>query len=85
MISRRSVFDFALTFYPMILSSVAVPLAIAAGMPWIGVVVCLVLLLLMRTWWTCIFGLMNWMCLIVGIVWSLLPYLKWLLNWVRQV
>ena len=46
-------------FYPLILSAVATPLILKFDVLWVGILLGVVLLALHKTWWTCIFGLMN--------------------------
>jgi hypothetical protein len=46
-------------FSPLILSAVATPLILRFDVPWVGILLGVVLLALHKTWWTCIFGLMN--------------------------
>ena len=48
-------------FYPLILSAIATPFILKFDILWFGIMLGVVLLALHKTWWTCIFGLMNGM------------------------
>ena len=51
-------------FYPLILCAVSLPLVIKFDAWWAGIALGVILLMLHKTWWTCIFGLMNSIALI---------------------
>jgi MFS superfamily sulfate permease-like transporter len=51
-------------FYPLILSVFATPLIIKFDVLWVGILLGVILLALHKTWWTCIFGLLNSMAVI---------------------
>jgi hypothetical protein len=52
------------TFYPLIVSLVITPFIVVLNLPWIGLALGAVLFALKRTWWTCIFGLLNAMAIV---------------------
>ena len=52
------------TFYPLIVSLVLTPFVVVLNLPWIGLALGVVLFALKRTWWTCVFGLLNAMAII---------------------
>ena len=60
--------DVARGFWPLALTYVTVPLSIYLHIAWIGAILLLFVLLLPRLWWSYIFGLMNWITLVVGIL-----------------
>ena len=62
-------------FYPLILSAVATPLVLKFDVPWAGILLGLVLLALHKTWWTCIFGLMNSMAVFAMMITCLVAWI----------
>ena len=75
---RNAYLETLQAFYPIVCVVIFVPATIAIGHPWIGIVLFIVIHWLWKTWWTCIFGLMNAMVLWAGIAGCLLPYLRML-------
>ena len=55
-------------FYPLILSAVATPVVLKFDILWFGFFLGVVLLALHKTWWTCIFGLMNSMAVLAMMI-----------------
>ena len=78
MTERSAIFDSIQAFYPLACVVVFTPLSIALGHPWLGIILFVVILFLWRTWWTCVFGLMNSMALFGGILGCLIPYIQML-------
>ena len=55
-------------FYPLIISVVLTPIIVKLHMPWIGLALGVILFALKRTWWTCIFGLLNAMAILAMMI-----------------
>ena len=70
--------DVVLVFWPSIVTVLVVPLTVLRGHAWVGVALLTVILFLPRFWWSCLFGLLNWMILVGGVLACLIPYLKML-------
>ena len=75
---RNEILDYFGAFYPIACVVVFVPLTTVIGHPWIGIVLFIVIHYLWKTWWTCIFGLMNAMALWGGIAGCVIPYIRML-------
>jgi hypothetical protein len=60
-------------FWPMAVTLIVVPVAVVLDSLWLGPLVLLPILFVPRIWWTCIFGLVNWMTLVGGIVACAVP------------
>jgi hypothetical protein len=71
----RAILDALRAFYPTITTVVVLPAVILLGYPWIGIPIFAVVLCLRKTWWTCVFGLMNTVVLCGGILACLIPYI----------
>ena len=71
--------DAAQAFWPMLVTFVVVPTAVVTDALWIGPLVLLPILIVPRFWWTCIFGLLNWMTLVAGIAMCAIPLIGRLL------
>jgi hypothetical protein len=56
------------TFYPLIVSVVHTPIIVKFQVPWFGLALGVVLFALKRTWWTCIFGLLNAMAVLAMMI-----------------
>jgi hypothetical protein len=73
---HSALLDSIQAFYPIACVVIFLPATIAIGHPWIGIVLFIVILRLWKTWWTCVFGLMNAMMLWAGIAGCLVPYIR---------
>ncbi|MCC9654622.1 hypothetical protein [Rhodopirellula halodulae] len=65
---RKEMFDVAFAFWPTWLTYALVPLTMYFQVAWFGAIVLAIIFLLPRLWWSCVFGLANWMSLAAGIV-----------------
>ena len=64
--NRKELLDVARAFWPIGLTYLLVPTSLYFGVPWIGAVVLTVVFLFPQLWWSCVFGLANWMTLGAG-------------------
>jgi hypothetical protein len=71
---KQDVIDVIRTFYPTLATVIVLPMAMLSGHPWIGIVIFIIILYLRKTWWTCIFGLLNGAALWSGIIGCSIPY-----------
>lgn len=73
---RRPIFDSLQSCYPIACVFIFVPVTILIGHPWFGIVLFIAIHFLQKTWWTCVFGLMNSMILWGGIIACLITYIR---------
>lgn len=75
----KEIGDVAVGFWPLALTYSLVPLALYFRVGWIGAVVLTIVLCLPRFWWSCVFGLLNWITMVTGIAICLLATMRSLL------
>ena len=73
---RFKLAEIIVPFYPTILVVIAMPLLIHFGQQWMGFILGGILLSLISTWYTCIFGLCNVISIIGLFIVCAAPYLK---------
>lgn len=64
----RTILDGLATFWPTLVTPAVLALSVHFRHPWLGVAVFVSIALAHRWWWTCIFGLLNAMALLGGIL-----------------
>jgi hypothetical protein len=60
--------DFILVFWPTLLTPVILFLALHYKLPWLGAIVFIAIGLMIRFWWTCVFGLLNAIIVFSGFI-----------------
>jgi hypothetical protein len=65
---RHPFLEFPLAIWPALVAMIVTPLSICFRQPWIGIVILMGLVLAYKRWWTCVFGLLNFMALSVGVL-----------------
>ncbi|WP_283431284.1 hypothetical protein [Neorhodopirellula lusitana] len=64
---REELLGVAVGFWPLPLTYALVSLTLYFHVAWVGAVVLTIALCLPRLWWSCVFGMPNWMTFVAGI------------------
>lgn len=76
----RVVVDFLMVFWPILLMPMIVLTALHFRQPWFGMIAFAGIGLMIRFWWSCIFGLLNASAIIAGFLVCAIATLKVLMR-----
>ncbi len=65
---RHSSLEFLSAVWPLLVAMIVPPLSVFFRQPWIGIIILIGITLAYKRWWTCVFGLLNFIALAVGVV-----------------
>ena len=77
---KQTIRDAIQAFYPIAVVVVFTPVLLVEGYAWVGILIAILLFVLVRTWWTCIFGLLNWLFVLAMLIACSIPYLEMILK-----
>lgn len=65
---RHSSLEFLSALWPLLSTMIVTPLSMCFRQPWIGIIILMGIALAYKRWWTCVFGLLNFIALAAGVV-----------------
>jgi hypothetical protein len=79
--SRSELVDVVYTFWPLPVSVVIATASGVFGVPWLGLLILIPLLLARRLYWSCSFGFFNAIIIVVCIVGCLMAFVRQLVGY----